>query len=218
MTDNESCVNAPMAALQKAERELAERETQLSALRELLRARDERIAALERLCAADRNALNAINEKVDLQGLTSQSERLAAMGLVLASLDEPAMVHRISKLTTTIGRDAGNDLAINSNSVSRYHARIVVASDSTYLINLESANGCSVNGQRISRQIIADGDVIAIGEVKFRFAVGVAQSESEVRSMDETTFLDDSVLFSPAPTSGIDPVREPVTQKKTEGK
>jgi pSer/pThr/pTyr-binding forkhead associated (FHA) protein len=207
-----------MATLRKAERELAERETQLSALQELLRARDERVATLERLCAENRNSLIAINENVDLQGLNSQSGRLAAMGLVLASLDEPSKFHRISKVTTTIGRDAGNDFTINSNSVSRYHARIVVVSDSTYLINLESANGCSVNGQRISRQILAGGDVIVIGDVKFRFDTGVAQSESEVRSMDETTFLDDSVLFSLAPTAKADSVREQVTQDKSKDK
>jgi len=110
----------------------------LDAKEEELRQRDARIAVLEQLCAEDDNTLSAINQDIQLQNLASPSERLAAMGLVLEALDDSDIRHRISRVTTTIGRAPGNDIAINSNSVSRYHSRIVVGADGTYVIDLQS--------------------------------------------------------------------------------
>jgi hypothetical protein len=164
------------------------KEEQLRALQRELRQRDERILQLERLCMASDGSLDAARNK-----------RLAAMGLVLESVSEPGVTHRITRTTTTIGRASGNDLVLKTISASRYHARLVVATDSTYLIDLNSTNGCSVNGERISRHMIVDGDIIAIGDAEFRFGVGVPLSATEDRSMDEThVMLDNSVIFVPA--------------------
>jgi pSer/pThr/pTyr-binding forkhead associated (FHA) protein len=181
-------------------RRLEAKDEQLSALQRTLQQRDERIGALEQLCAENDNTLHAINQDLKHQNQANPSEQLAALGVVLESLDEPDVRHRISRVTTTLGRAAANDIAINSASVSRYHARIVVGSDGTNLIDLQSTNGCTVNGQRISRQIIGDRDVITIGKAKFRLAVGMPLAELEDRSMDEThALLDDAVTFTPAP-------------------
>jgi hypothetical protein len=183
------------------------KEAQLRALQKELRLRDERIAQLERICAEYDGTLDV-----------TPNRRLAAMGLVLESVNEPRVVHRINRITTTIGRTTDNDIALNTHSVSRYHARIVVAADSTYLIDLQSTNGCSVNGERVSRQMISDGDVIVIGDIEFGFSVGVPLSESEGRSMDETqALLDESIVFSPVPAKANAPrgqVAEGVTKAK----
>jgi pSer/pThr/pTyr-binding forkhead associated (FHA) protein len=181
-------------------RRLAAKEEQLNALQQAIRDRDERIALLEQVCAENDNTLNAINQDIKHQNLANSNERLAAMGVVLEALDEPGAQHRISRVTTTLGRAAGNDIEIRSASASRYHARIVVGADGVYLVDLQSTNGCSINGQRISRQLIREGDVIAIGSAKFRLALGVPFTQGEERSMDEThAMLDDAVIFSPAP-------------------
>jgi uncharacterized coiled-coil protein SlyX len=188
--------------LEAMRRRLEAKDEQVIELQRELDQRDERIAALEKLCAENDNALNAINQDVKLQNLATEKHRLASLGLVLESLDAPGTSHRITRETTTIGRANGNDITIYSNSVSRYHARVVVASDSTYLIDLQSTNGSRVNGQRVSRQVIRDGDVVGIGDAKFRLSTGVPLREGEDRSMDEThTLLDDSVIFTPAPST-----------------
>ena len=186
------------------------KEEQLRTLHRELRQRDERIAQLERLCEQNADPGNAANLDFTAQHLTSQSMRIIAMGLALESLDAPGTIHRISRATTTIGRGLDNDITLRSTSTSRYHARIVVASDSTYLIDLQSTNGCHVNGERISRRMIGDGDVIAVGGAKFRFAMGAPLPEIDGRSMEEThVLLEHSVIFSPAPTpqSQCDAVR-----------
>lgn len=165
------------------------KEKQLRALQRELQLRNERISQLERLYEREQDTHNG-----------ARSEPVVSMGLVLESLNESGVVHRISRVTTTIGRAGGNDIVLDTGSVSRYHSRIVVASDSVYLIDLQSTNGCAVNGERISRQMINNGDVVAIGDAKFKFATGVPLSEVEGRWMDETqALLDESIVFTRVP-------------------
>lgn len=176
-------------SLSALRRRLDAKEEQLRALQRELRLRDERISQLERLFERESDTING-----------ARSEPVVAMGLVLESLNDSGVVHRISRITTTIGRAGGNDIVLDAGSVSRYHARIVVASDSVYLIDLQSSNGCAVNGERVSRQMINNGDVVAIGDAKFRFATGVPLSEVENRWMDETqALLDESIVFTRMP-------------------
>lgn len=205
--------------LEALRRRLNAKEEQLRALHRELRQRDERISQLEQLCAESADTWNDADHHATPQNLANQGARVVAMGLVLEPLDEHDAVHRISRVTTTIGRGLDNDIVLRSTSVSRYHARMVVASDSTYLIDLQSSNGCSVNGERISRRMIGDGDVVAIGSAKFRFAAGVALPEIDGRSMEEThVLLEDSEIFSPVPTSQGDAAREQSTQDKAKAK
>jgi pSer/pThr/pTyr-binding forkhead associated (FHA) protein len=53
----------------------------------------------------------------------------------------------IGKTEVVIGRTADNDLAIDHRSVSRHHAKIVVAGRRYLLHDLKSANGTFVNGE-----------------------------------------------------------------------
>jgi len=198
----------PAENVEALRQRLDAKEEQLRALQRELRQRDERIAQLERLCTQGDEMLDA-----------ARSGRLAAMGLVLESLSEPGVTHRIKRITTTIGRADNNDIVLKTNSASRYHARLVVATDSTYLIDLNSSNGCKVNSERVSRQMIVNGDVIAIGDAEFRFSVGVPLSAAEDRSMDETqVLLEDSVIFIPAPAVKTDVPRDPFLQNQGKAK
>jgi pSer/pThr/pTyr-binding forkhead associated (FHA) protein len=190
-------------------RRLEAKDEQVSNLQKELQHRNERIATLEQLCAENDNALHAINQDVKRQNLASPSEQLAALGLVLESLDEPGVRHRIGRTTTTIGRSRSNDIAIRSPSISRYHARIVIEADGAYLIDLQSTNGCSVNGERVFRQLINDRDIIRIGEAKYRLAIDLSASDTEDRSMDAThALLEDDEIFSVVPKTEVKSAKE----------
>lgn len=54
------------------------------------------------------------------------------------------------------------DLVLDDANVSRQHAAIERMGDTWFLADLGSTNGCYIDGQRVSRRPIADGDVIAI--------------------------------------------------------
>src|SRR6201995_5775703 len=70
---------------------------------------------------------------------------------------------------TRIGRAQGCELQVDSTSVSRHHALIVTGPRETVIEDLNSTNGVIVNGRKISRAFLNDGDNVIIGEVHFKF-------------------------------------------------
>jgi DNA-binding winged helix-turn-helix (wHTH) protein len=77
-----------------------------------------------------------------------------------------------------VGRDSGATVWIDSSTVSRRHARIVVRDGQALLEDLGSKNGTSLRGRRIATpEPLADGDDIAVGSVHMTFrAAGGSRS------------------------------------------
>ena len=70
---------------------------------------------------------------------------------------------------TQIGRMPGCDLQLESSSVSRHHAMLLTSNSGAIVEDLNSTNGIFVNGLKIRRQLLRDGDVLTVGEAHFRF-------------------------------------------------
>jgi DNA-binding winged helix-turn-helix (wHTH) protein len=71
---------------------------------------------------------------------------------------------------TVLGRDPLAGIRIPSESVSRRHARIVVARGAATIEDLGSKNGTYVRGNRIAAPLtLRDGDSIRIGSATFTF-------------------------------------------------
>lgn len=71
---------------------------------------------------------------------------------------------------TSIGRADGNDAALGDRTVSSQHCRIRPLPDAGFeVIDLQSTNGTFVNDRRVSRQRLAAGDVIKVGESSISF-------------------------------------------------
>jgi pSer/pThr/pTyr-binding forkhead associated (FHA) protein len=72
-----------------------------------------------------------------------------------------------------VGRATDSDLHLNHSSVSKIHAAIKMDNLGTLLVaDTGSTNGTHINGTRIpygEARPIADGDVVAFGEVEVRF-------------------------------------------------
>ena len=69
----------------------------------------------------------------------------------------------VSKERFILGRSKTQaDLVLEDPNVSRQHAAIERVGDAWFLADLGSTNGCYIDGQRVSRRQIADGDVIEI--------------------------------------------------------
>lgn len=64
----------------------------------------------------------------------------------------------------TIGRAPKSDVCIRDSSVSQRHARIVLAPSGEAIVeDLASTNGTFVNGEKIVRRVLRDGDRVNIG-------------------------------------------------------
>jgi FHA domain len=79
-----------------------------------------------------------------------------------------------------IGRARENDLVLTDPSVSRTHARIMVAGEQCRIEDLESSLGVYVNGEKISAPtLLANGDYLGIGGVLLRFEADTPTSEAD---------------------------------------
>ncbi len=72
---------------------------------------------------------------------------------------------------TTIGRTPDNDIQVNTTFVSRHHAVLLTSNEHCIVEDLNSTNGIAVNGQRIDRALLRDGDVLTIGRTHFRYEI-----------------------------------------------
>ncbi|HLW25849.1 MAG TPA: FHA domain-containing protein [Steroidobacteraceae bacterium] len=88
----------------------------------------------------------------------------------LVRLESDAVPYLLTR-RTRIGRAPGCELQIDSSSVSRYHALILKGPRDVIVEDLNSTNGVIVNGRKISRQLLNDGDLVTIGDVKFRLVL-----------------------------------------------
>jgi len=89
----------------------------------------------------------------------------------LVVLGEPAAgaEFTLTKPALRIGRDERLDIWINHKSISHEHAEVQVNDGTVTVFDLQSANGMRVNGVDASRAILEAGDVLELGEVRFRF-------------------------------------------------
>jgi pSer/pThr/pTyr-binding forkhead associated (FHA) protein len=89
----------------------------------------------------------------------------------LVVLSEPAAgaEFTLTKPALRIGRDERLDIWINHKSISHEHVEVQVTDGKVTVFDLQSANGMRVNGVNASRAILEAGDVLELGEVRFRF-------------------------------------------------
>ena len=97
----------------------------------------------------------------------------------------------IDRARLLIGRSEYNDISISSRFVSRYHALLLRDGSSTFLMDLNSANGTMVNARRVSNHVLLHEDVITIGHHKIKFSDSYATSRVEPQGtdFDDTTIM-----------------------------
>lgn len=88
-----------------------------------------------------------------------------AYQLVMTTGPAPGKVYSLDKSEISIGREAGGDVFVNDEKVSRQHARLTSRFGDYVLEDLGSTNGTFVNTQRITgHRILKPGDTILLGE------------------------------------------------------
>ena len=107
----------------------------------------------------------------------------------------------IGKRVVSIGRSSQNDIAIRDRNTSRKHCNILEVGGSWFAVDCESHNGIWVNGVRVSKKELANGDKVTIGAVDITFLTGKEPSANEQEK----------------PANPVAPnAQEPVGEKKVE--
>ncbi|MFO1510425.1 MAG: AAA family ATPase [Steroidobacteraceae bacterium] len=71
-----------------------------------------------------------------------------------------------------IGRTSDNDIQIDSRFVSRHHCQIITTAENCVIEDLNSTNGMAVRGKRVRRHVLADGDVVVLGQHSLNYHDG----------------------------------------------
>lgn len=73
--------------------------------------------------------------------------------------------YTIDKERVWIGRAPECDIQVEDPRVSSKHARIITILGSSFVEDMDSTNGTTVNGQPVDKQELHDGDVVNIGDL-----------------------------------------------------
>jgi pSer/pThr/pTyr-binding forkhead associated (FHA) protein len=95
--------------------------------------------------------------------------------LVMLAGPTPGAEFPLDRERMSVGRAEDANISINHNSVSRLHCEVHALGDGRFeIVDKGSSNGVRVNGADLRRGIVEPGDVIELGDVRFKF-VGAGQ-------------------------------------------
>ncbi|MGZ4355074.1 MAG: FhaA domain-containing protein [Gaiellaceae bacterium] len=77
---------------------------------------------------------------------------------------------RIEQERAVIGRSRECDVVVDDANVSRRHAELRQEGPAFWVVDLDSTNGIEVNGRRLRRAKLEDGDTFVVGETEITFS------------------------------------------------
>jgi len=154
--------------LQQAQRELAAKHLEQGASAR-------QVEALQVELHQHVEAMQAIRRDVHQVALQTRKNEGGTLLRTLTRDDAEGVVHLLNKSSMSIGRGHDCDIRLRSSSVSRYHAVLRISHDAVIFEDMNSTNGCFVNGRRIKRQLLKDGDRVKVGAVPLRFGIRATQ-------------------------------------------
>jgi chromosome segregation ATPase len=147
--------------------------TALERTRGQLEEREFLIRRLERSESNNANVLGRIQTSMERLGSSvapgANSAPAQEWAPELIRIDGDRSISHALGRRTRIGRAAGCELHIDSSSVSRHHALILAGTREAIIEDLNSTNGVILNGRKVTRQVLNDGDILTIGEIQFRY-------------------------------------------------
>jgi two-component system cell cycle response regulator len=110
--------------------------------------------------------------RVDSTILKAKSRRDRPYLIVLAG-ENIGQMFRLERAEVILGRSSEATFRLPDEGVSRLHAKLTQTGDEVWVEDLKSINGTLINGQRIARAILHDGDKIQMGSttiLKFTYS------------------------------------------------
>lgn len=105
--------------------------------------------------------------------------------------------------TTTLGRIATNNIRLLDEMVSGHHAKIIRFQNNYFIEDIASTNGSFVNGKRVRKCVLKDGDKISFGPYKLMFQMdsedgsGPLFDQSSTSTNEKVISVEDTVIGGP---------------------
>jgi len=147
---------------------------------------------------------------------TSPHAQLPVGRLEVTSRGQKVTEMLLSQGRIFIGRTSDNDLQVDSKFVSRHHAQVIVGPSICVIEDLNSTNGIYLQGKRVRRHRLVDGDVINLGTHELTFHNVVATAYPEERVLG-TTVLTEQDLAEIKSVGAGDAEAEPEDDGEGEG-
>ncbi|HVJ92477.1 MAG TPA: FHA domain-containing protein, partial [Labilithrix sp.] len=134
------------------------------------------------------------------QTLTERPNRL-----VMLVGPTPGIEYPLDRERMTVGRAEEATISVNHNSVSRLHCEVHALGDGRFeIVDKGSSNGVRVNSVELRRSIIEAGDVIELGDVRFKFvAAGQVFVPGPNESQQLTAISDREAELAPGNRRGF---------------
>jgi type II secretory pathway predicted ATPase ExeA len=120
-------------------------------------------------------ALQAINRAgsmpvtVSTLGSRITKRRKRAVPRVIVSRDgKPVLEHAFNDKKVLIGRSEFADIIIDDEFCSKLHVALLLYSDGLVLMDLNSANGTTVNSVRVKTTLLCENDIISLGNHRLK--------------------------------------------------
>jgi hypothetical protein len=105
----------------------------------------------------------------------------------------------------TIGREDDNDIQLNDDRTSRFHAKLQDDSGQVILTDLDSTNGTRVNGHPVQMKVLQAGDLVAIGRCVLLFGDPPGWHGDDPLASGQTAVLDSDVDISSGDVDFLSP-------------
>jgi pSer/pThr/pTyr-binding forkhead associated (FHA) protein len=89
--------------------------------------------------------------------------------IVVDGEDQGRRLPLVGKNQFRIGRSVTSDLKLLDGKISRDHCIVESVRDHHMIIDLESANGTVVNGERVKKTVLKEGDFIRLGYTMLKY-------------------------------------------------
>ena len=134
----------------------------------------------------NRPNIDALDETTQIIMTSDLDEKLRSIekipSLIIIDGNDSGQVFKLTTSIVSVGRGSNATVRLNDKTVSRKHFILEVNPAHVMLIDLQSSNGTYVNGDRVSKKRLANGDKVRVGNTALKFEFSDTD-ESEFHEM-----------------------------------
>ena len=114
----------------------------------------------------------------------------------------------------TIGRKTDNTILLDNPTISSHHCVLTLAGSSCTLQDLDSTNGCRLNGRSVKEGDIHHKDILQLGDIEFIVDAPEIAAAPVARYTDADAEIATDAMAAPQDFNTISPFGAPPRERK----